>query len=59
MCNQYQVIAERQPDGSLRHSVITFLIDRQDRIRRMYVANAWQPEELRDDLLAVLNTSSE
>lgn len=59
VCDQYQVIAERQPDGSLRHSVITFLIDRQDRLRRMYVANAWQPEELRDDLLAVLNTSSE
>ncbi len=46
VCQDYQIIAEREADGNIRHSVITFLIDRQNRIRRMYVANAWQPEEL-------------
>lgn len=59
VCEDYKIIAEREPDGSIRHSVITFLIDRQNRIRRMYVANQWQPEELRQDLMAVLDTPSE
>lgn len=59
VCRRYQIIADREPDGSIRHSVITFLIDGRDRIRRMYLANQWQPEELRHDLAAVINAPDE
>jgi len=54
VCRDYQIVAEPQPDGSLRHSVITFLVDPENRIRRLYVANAWEPEELRCDLETLL-----
>jgi len=56
VCDTYQIIHEKQDDGSpvIRHSVITFLIDEENNVRRMYFANAWKPEDVVRDVLALL-----
>ena len=51
VCATYQVIQERQEDGTIRHSLIVFLIDEENRIRRLYVANTWKPEDLAADIV--------
>ncbi len=56
ICHNYSIIHERtvpnEPD--IRHSVLAYLIDGQNRIRRVYFANSWKPETAADDLLALL-----
>lgn len=50
VCADYQIIQERQEDGTIRHSLIVFLIDAQNRIRRLYLANTWNPDDLVADI---------
>ena len=50
VCADYQIIHERQEDGTIRHSMLTFLIDAENRIRRLYFANTWNPDELAADM---------
>ncbi len=50
VCADYQIIQERQEDGTIRHSMLTFLIDAENRIRRLYLANRWNPDDLVADI---------
>ncbi|MFN7169639.1 MAG: SCO family protein [Candidatus Omnitrophota bacterium] len=54
VCQDYKFIAEKQADGTFRHSAITFLIDQDNYIRKIYFANAWTPEEIKQDIVALL-----
>lgn len=52
--DDYQIIAEKQESGVFRHSMITFLIDKNNNLRKMYIGNAWDPEDLKRDLITLL-----
>lgn len=52
--DDYQVIAEKQEGGTYRHAMITFLIDKNNNLRKMYIGNAWDPEDIRRDLITLL-----
>ena len=55
LCEQYEIIHEEQEGPSIRHSLITFLVDQNNNIRKMYFANAWKPEEVISDVIALLD----
>lgn len=57
VCAAYQFIHEKQREDSpaIRHSLITFLIDQNNDVRKMYFANTWKPEEVVSDVLTLLN----
>jgi len=59
VCEDYKIIHEREESGSIRHSMITFLIDRDNNVRRMYFANKWKPEEIKEDIIAILSKVGE
>lgn len=52
--DDYQIIAEKQESGVFRHSMITFIIDKRNNLRKMYVGNAWDPEDIKEDLISLL-----
>lgn len=58
VCEAYGFIHEASPEGegdpTIRHSVITFLIDGDNRIRKQYFANAWNPAEVVDDIRGLI-----
>ena len=54
VCNDYEIIAEKQENETYRHSLITFLIDRNNNVRRLYFSNQWKPEEIKKDMLSLL-----
>lgn len=51
---RYRVGRIRQPDGTIDHLVVTFLIDPAGQIVRRYVGLEHRPEEVSGDLAAVL-----
>lgn len=53
-CQDYKFIAEKGEDGIFRHSAITFLIDQDNNIRKIYFSNLWAPEEIKQDIMALL-----
>jgi protein SCO1/2 len=55
LCGQYEIIHEKIADPLIRHSLITFLVDQNNNIRKMYFANAWKPEEVVNDVIALLD----
>ncbi|MEW6026904.1 MAG: SCO family protein [Planctomycetota bacterium] len=55
VCADYQIIIEKEKDDSIRHSLITFLIDQDNNVRRMYFANEWKPEKIKEDIITLLN----
>lgn len=59
VCNDYEIIAEKQEYGDYRHSLITFLIDRNNNVRKLYFANQWKPEEIKRDMLSLLENRNE
>lgn len=50
----YGVGAIRQPDGTIDHTVATFLIDAKGRIARRYLGVEHEAEEIRRDIRALL-----
>ncbi|MDP7420933.1 MAG: SCO family protein [bacterium] len=54
VCEDYEIIHEKTDGDLIRHSVITFLIDGADNVRKMYFANKWKPEDLKQDIVALL-----
>lgn len=52
--NDYGIIHERQEDGTIRHSMIAFLVDQNDNVRKMYFANKWKPEDIKKDIITLL-----
>lgn len=58
VCAAYGFIHEASPDGegdpTIRHSVIAFLIDGDNRIRKQYFANAWEPAEAVADIRGLI-----
>ena len=54
VCRDYGIIHEDQEGGTIRHSAITFLIGPDMNIRRMYVANRWEPEQIHGDIMKLL-----
>ena len=57
--SRYGVGTARQPDGTINHLVITFLIDAEGRIAQRYVGLEHPPEELAADLATLLQASTE
>lgn len=55
VCADYEIIKERQESGSIRHSLITFLIDQDRNVRKMYFANQWTPKEIKKDIITLLD----
>jgi len=56
LCDDYQIIHDKQDDGiTFRHSLITFLIDKDNNIRKMYFANSWQPTDVIQDIKKLYN----
>jgi protein SCO1/2 len=58
VCADYEVIHEAaEPAGlSIRHSVVAYLIDAENRVRRLYFASAWDPDEVATDMVALLGS---
>ena len=57
--DEYEIIAERQDDETFRHSMIALLIDRDNNVRKMYLMNKWEPEDIRKDIVTLLGESDE
>ena len=55
VCEDYGIIHERQEDGTIRHSVITYLVDQRNNIRKIYIANEWKPEDIREDVITLIS----
>ncbi len=56
LCANYQIIHDKQDDGiTFRHSLITFLVDKDNNIRKMYFANSWQPTDVIQDIKKLYN----
>jgi protein SCO1/2 len=55
LCEQYEIVHDKLEGPSIRHSLITFLVDQNDNIRKMYFANAWKPQEVINDVIALLD----
>ena len=55
VCEDYGIIHERQEDGTIRHSVITYLVDQRNNIRKIYIANEWKPEDVRKDVITLIS----
>ena len=55
VCEEYGIIHERQDDGTINHSMMTFLVDGDDRIRKFDVGNRWTAEELRTGVLSLVD----
>ena len=53
-CQDYKFIAEKEENDTFRHSAITFLIDQNNNIRKIYFSNQWTPEEIKQDIMALL-----
>jgi len=56
---RYGVGTVRQPDGTINHLVITFLIDAEGQITQRYVGLEHSPEEIGGDLSRLLQASAE
>ncbi len=54
ICQDYKFIAEKEENDTFRHSAITFLIDQNNNIRKIYFSNQWTPEEIKQDIRALL-----
>lgn len=54
LCQDYKFIAEKNEDGTFRHSAITFLIDQNNYIRKIYFSNLWTPEEIKQNIMNLL-----
>ncbi|MBI2437529.1 MAG: SCO family protein, partial [Lentisphaerae bacterium] len=57
LCSEYQIIHEQQADRTIRHSLVTFLVDQDNNIRKMYFANTWTPEQLCADTGSLLEST--
>ena len=55
VCDDYGIIKERQEDGTFRHSMITFLIDQASNVRKMYIGNEWESEDVKKDIITLLD----
>jgi protein SCO1 len=59
-CQDYKFIADKnKEDDTFRHSAITFLIDQNNNIRKIYFSNQWAPEEIKQDITALLLIKNE
>jgi len=56
---RYGVGTVRQPDGTINHLVITFLIDADGQITQRYVGLEHPPDEIAGDLAKLLQASTE
>lgn len=54
VCENYEIIHEKQADGMFRHSVMAYLIDKQNNIRKIYIGNGWDPLSVKMDILSLL-----
>lgn len=54
VCENYEIIHEKQEDGMFRHSVMAYLIDKQNNIRKIYIGNDWDPLSVKLDILSLL-----
>jgi len=52
---RYGVFVAKAPDGSVDHTALTSIIDRQGRLRVQYLGVRFDPEEFRRDLLSLLD----
>lgn len=59
VCDDYNIIAEAQGNETYRHSMITFLIDRNNNVRKMYFANTWKSENVKEDIITLLGENHE
>ena len=55
VCDDYGIIHERQENGLIRHSVILYLVDQEQNVRKMYIANKWKPEEIKKDIMTLID----
>lgn len=59
VCEAYSFIHEQSDPASeipdIRHSLLAYLIDKENRIRRVYFANAWKPEDVVRDMQALID----
>ncbi|MGQ9629035.1 MAG: SCO family protein [bacterium] len=54
VCDDYNIIHENQDDGTIRHTMVVLLVDGNDRIRKKYFANEWEPEGVHQSIIALL-----
>lgn len=54
VCENYEIIHEKQDDGMFRHSIMAYLIDKQNNIRKIYIGNDWDPLRVKLDILSLL-----
>jgi len=50
----YNFTAELNEDMTYRHETTAFLIDQNDKVRKMYFLNMWTPDEVVDDIKKLL-----
>jgi protein SCO1/2 len=54
VCENYEIIHEKQENGMIRHSIMAYLIDKQNNIRKIYIGNDWDPLRVKLDILSLL-----
>jgi protein SCO1/2 len=55
VCDDYGIIHERQENALIRHSVILYLVDQEQNVRKMYIGNKWKPEEIKKDIMTLID----
>ncbi len=50
VCEQYAITHKKREDGTFRHSMLLYLIDTQDRIRKIHAGNQWTVSEVRKEI---------
>ncbi len=55
VCDDYGIIREVQAGGVIRHSMMTFLIDKKANKRKIYIGNTWDPEDVKESLVTLID----
>ncbi len=59
VCDAYGIINDPQEkDIMIRHSMITFIIDQENHIQKMYIGNEWKPEEVYDYITSLITETA-
>ncbi|MCP4397444.1 MAG: SCO family protein [bacterium] len=58
VCDAYGIINDPQEKNiMIRHSLITFIIDRENNIQKGYIGNEWNPLEVYEYITALINST--
>ncbi|MDP6438729.1 MAG: SCO family protein [Candidatus Brocadiia bacterium] len=54
LCREYKITLERQDDGTIKHSMLLYLVDQSNYIDKVYTGSFWEPQGISEDITALL-----